>query len=395
MRFEIRALKASEGVIQLAVDAADEATALEQARAQGLAVLSARRRHSLFGGFGDPLRARFPLLLFSQELVALLQAGLSLPETMETMAEKENRPDTRKVLAVVRNRLFEGRSLSQALEELPQVFPPLYIATVRASERTGDLPEALKRYISYQERLDTVRKKAVSASIYPAVLLCVGALVTLFLLGYVVPRFSAIYSETGRSLPFLSRMLLQWGELINKHGVVVVAALAVAIALGITFRTKVRAAASAVAMRVPALGERVLIYHLARFYRTAGMLLRGGTPIVPALTMVSGLLPAEMRERLAGAIQRIRDGVSVSVAMTEAHLTTPVAIRMLRVGENSGEMPEMMERIAVFHDEELARWVDWFTKLFEPLLMTVIGLVIGAIVVLMYLPIFELAGSIQ
>ena len=394
MQFEIRALKANEGLVLLAVDAPDEAAALEQARAQGLAVLSARRRHG-FGGLGKSLSARFPLLLFSQELVALLQAGLSLPETMETMAEKESRPDTRKVLSVVRNRLFEGRSLSQALEDLPQVFPPLYVATVRASERTGDLPEALRRYISYQERLDNVRKKAISASIYPTVLLCVGALVTLFLLGYVVPRFSAIYAETGRDLPFLSRVLLQWGELINKHGAAVVLGLAAAVTLGVTFRSRVRAAASALAMRIPALGQRVLVYHLARFYRTAGMLLRGGTPIVPALTMVSGLLPADMRERLGRAIRRIRDGVNISAAMSEAGLTTPVAIRMLRVGENSGDMPEMMDRIAVFHDEELARWVDWFTKLFEPLLMAFIGLVIGAIVVLMYLPIFELAGSIQ
>jgi general secretion pathway protein F len=394
MQFEIRALKANQGVVLLAIDAPDEAAALEQARLQGVAVLSARRKHG-FTGFGRGLRARFPLLLFSQELVALLQAGLSLPETVDAMAEKETRPETRKVLAVVRNRLYEGRSLSQALEDLPQVFPPLYVATVRASERTGDLPEALKRYIGYQERLDNVRKKAVSASIYPTVLLCVGGLVTLFLLGYVVPRFSAIYTETGRDLPFLSRVLIHWGGLINKHGAAVMLGLAAAIVLGVVFRGKVRALAGSIAMRIPALGERVLVYHLARFYRTAGMLLRGGTPIVPALTMVAGLLPVDVRDRLTRAIQRIRDGVSLSTAMTEAGLTTPVAVRMLRVGENSGDMPEMMDRIAVFHDEELARWVDWFTKLFEPLLMAVIGLVIGAIVVLMYLPIFELAGSIQ
>lgn len=394
MQFEIRALKANQGVVLLAIDAPDEAAALEQARVQGLAVLSARRKHG-FTGFGRGLRARFPLLLFSQELVALLQAGLSLPETVEAMAEKETRPETRKVLSVVRNRLYEGRSLSQALEDLPEVFPPLYVATVRASERTGDLPEALKRYIGYQERLDNVRKKAVSAAIYPTVLLCVGGLVTLFLLGYVVPRFSAIYAETGRDLPFLSRLLIHWGGLINKHGAAVMLGLAAAVVLGTMFRGKVRALAGSIAMRIPALGERVLVYHLARFYRTAGMLLRGGTPIVPALTMVAGLLPVDVRERLARAIQRIRDGVSLSTAMTEAGLTTPVAVRMLRVGENSGDMPEMMDRIAVFHDEELARWVDWFTKLFEPLLMAFIGLIIGAIVVLMYLPIFELAGSIQ
>ncbi len=395
MQFEVRALKANEGLVLLAIDAPDEAAAVEQARAQGVAVLSARRQRALLPGFGPRLRGRFPLLLFSQELVALLRAGLSLPETIDTMAEKEPRPDARKVLAAVRNRLYEGRSLSQALETLPDVFPPLYVATVRASERTGDLPEALNRYIGYQERLDSVRKKAISASIYPLVLLSVGTLVTLFLLGYVVPRFSAIYAETGRDLPFLSRLLLNWGELINRHGVAVVALLLAAAGVGFVLRSRVRRAASTVAMRVPALGERIFIYHLARFYRTTGMLLRGGTPIVTALTMVSGLLPVDLRARLARATQRIRDGSSISAAMTEAGLVTPVATRMLRVGEGSGDMAEMMDRIAIFHDEELARWVDWFTKLFEPLLMAFIGLVIGAIVVLMYLPIFELAGSVQ
>ena len=394
MRFEVRALKPNEGIVSLALDATDEASAVEQARAQGLAVLSARP-HRALAGLARPLTARFPLLLFSQELVALLGAGLSLPETLDTMVEKEGRPETRKVLATLRDRLFEGRSFSQALETFPQIFPALYIATVRASERTGDLPEALGRYISYHERLDIVRKKMVSASIYPAVLLGVGGLVTLFLLGYVVPRFSGIYAQSGRELPFASRVLLEWGDVVNRHGVVVTLAVAGAIVLGITFFVPLRNAAVATLARVPAIGARVLVYHVARFYRTVGMLLRGGTPIVPALTMVAGLLPPELRERLARATQRIREGASISVAMLEGGLTTPVAARMLRVGEKSGDMPEMMERIAIFHDEELARWVDWFTKLFEPLLMALIGVVIGAIVVLMYMPIFELAGSLQ
>jgi general secretion pathway protein F len=394
MRFEIRALKANEGLVSLALEAPDEANAIEQARAQGLAVLSARRRRALIGS-RSRFQTRFPLLLFSQELVALLRAGLSLPETIDTMVEKETRPEARKVLATIRDRLFEGRSFSQALHDMPHVFPPLYVATVRASERTGDLAEALQRYIGYHERLDLVRKKVVSASIYPAVLLAVGALVTLFLLGYVVPRFSAIYAESGRDLPFLSRLLLQWGALVNTHAAALLLTLAVTAGLATAFFARIRAAAGALAMRIPALGARVLVYHLARFYRTVGMLLRGGTPIVPALTMVAGLLPPDVRDRLVRATQRIRDGVSISVAMGDAGLTTPVAARMLRVGENSGDMAEMMDRIAVFHDEELARWVDWFTKLFEPLLMAVIGLVIGVIVVLMYLPIFELAGSIS
>ena len=334
-------------------------------------------------------------MLFSQELVALLQAGLSLPETLETMVEKEGRSETRAVLAQVRDKLFEGRSFSQALEAFAHVFPPLYVATVRASERTGDLPEALRRFIAYQERIEYVRKRVISASIYPVVLLAVGGLVTMFLLGYVVPRFSGIYADSGRNLPWMSRLLLEWGELVNRHGVLLLVIVAGAVGIIVASRAYLVAALMAALSRVPALGARILVYHLARTYRTLGMLLRGGIPVAGALTMVVGLLPLDMRDRLAGAARRIREGISISNAMNDAGLTTPVASRMLRVGEKSGDMAEMMERIAVFHDEELARWVDWFTKLFEPLLMVLIGVIIGVIVVLLYLPIFDLAGSLQ
>jgi general secretion pathway protein F len=137
------------------------------------------------------------------------------------------------------------------------------------------------------------------------------------------------------------------------------------------------------------------VYQLTRFYRTLGMLLTGGISVVPALGMVAGLLDPDLRARLDTATRMVREGRSMSVAMESAGLTTSVALRLLRVGERSGQMGEMMERIATFHDEEMARWVDWFTKTFEPLLMAIIGVVIGGIVVLMYLPIFELAGSVQ
>lgn len=394
MQYEIRALRGAEGLVTVSLEAPDEPSALEQARAQGLAVLSARPRRAL-RRFTSPFAARFPLLLFSQELVALLSAGLSLPEVVETLGEKEARPEFRRVFGGLGRALYEGRSFSQALEDFPQTFPSLYVATVRAAERTGNVTEALGRYIAYHERLDAVRRKVVSASVYPLVLLGVGGLVVLFLLGYVVPRFAGVYEEVGRDLPALSRLLIEWGRLINANGgtlVILLLAAGVAATLGFAHLKRL---AGRLAQRIPTLGERLRVYHLARFYRTLGMLLRGGTPLVTALGMVSGLMPAALRPRLAEATQRIREGASISAAMEGAALVTPVALRLLRVGERSGEMAEMMDRIAVFHDEELARWIDLVMKLFEPLLMAAIGVVIGAIVVLMYLPIFELAGSLQ
>jgi len=137
------------------------------------------------------------------------------------------------------------------------------------------------------------------------------------------------------------------------------------------------------------------IYQLARFYRTTGMLLRGGMPLVAALEAGAELLHPVLRTRLAAASRAVSEGRSLSQSMDAHGLATPVALRMLAVGEKSGGMGEMFERIAGFHDEELARWVDWFTRLFEPLLMAAIGLVIGAVVILMYMPIFELAGNLQ
>jgi general secretion pathway protein F len=394
MQFEIRALKGAEGLVTVALEAPDEVSALEQARAQGLAVLSARPRRA-FATLASPFATRFPLLLFSQELVALLSAGLSLPEVVETFAEKEARPEFRRIFAALRESLYEGRSFSQALERFPETFPSLFVATVRAAERTGDVAEALGRYIAYHERLDAVRRKVISASVYPVVLLGVGGLVVLFLLGYVVPRFAGVYEEIGRELPWLSQLLLEWGRLINANGAmlaVVFVAAAIAATLGFA---RLKEIVGRLARRIPAIGERLRVYHLARLYRTLGMLLRGGTPVVTALGMVSGLMPAAMRAQLAAATQRIREGASISTAMEAAGLATPVALRLLRVGEKSGEMAEMMDRIAAFHDEELARWIDLVTRLFEPLLMATLGVVIGLIVVLMYLPIFELAGSLQ
>ena len=294
-------------------------------------------------------------------------------------------------------RLKEGQSLSAALEAFPEAFPDLYVATVRASERTGSLSEALGRYVTYQTQLDGVKKHLVSASIYPAILVIVGGLVCLFLLGYVVPRFSHIYEDIGGDLPWLTQVLMAWGGFVERRGGLLLGLLAGgATALVLWLRQpSTRQWLSRQVTRIPAVGERVRVYQLTRFYRTVGMLLAGGTPITQALGQVSGLLSAGLRQRLDLAQRSIREGLSISVSLDGQGLTTPVALRMLRVGERTGQMGEMMERIAAFHEEELARWVERFTKVFEPLLMALIGVVIGGIVVLMYFPIFELAGSMH
>jgi general secretion pathway protein F len=396
MQFELQILHKTDGVTRLSLEATDPSDATRQAEARGLSVLSVRRQAAWRLGVLRT-RTRFALTLFSQELLALLDAGLSLVECLETLADKEQQPDIKQTLQRVNAQLYEGHPLSRALQQFPGYFPPLYIATVRASEKTGDLSTALGRFVAYQEQMDVVRKKIISASIYPVILLVAGLLVTLFLIGYVVPKFSMVYDQMGRNLPLFSRLLMDLGHSLRDHSLIIfLLTSALFAALGYAgSRPALRQKFVQRLWQIPALGERMKTYQLARFYRTLGMLLQGGTPIVTALHMTADLLPGSLRPRLEEAALAIREGLSISKAMERHDLTTAVATRLLVVGERTGRMGEMMDRIASFHDEEMARWVEWFTKLFEPLLMAVIGIVIGAIVVLMYFPIFELAGSIQ
>lgn len=380
-------------IVWLDVDAPNLDSLKMQMQSQGMGVLAVQaEKMAIFKS-----REHFPLALFSQELLSLLRAGLSIVEAIETLAQKEARPYAKKTLDQVISLLYQGRTFSAAMQQMPQAFPPLYIATVSASERSGDLTEALTRYIAYHNQIDVIRKKVVSASIYPMLLLAVGGLVTLFLMGYVVPKFSVVYENAGTNLPWMSQILLEWGKLIGAHTTEVFGGIIALIAAAIyaLMRPEIRGFLTAQFWKIPALGDRLHVFQLARFYRTSGMLLRGGIPAVSALGMVTGLLDPAVAKQLAQAIKQIGEGITMSEAMEQNGLTTPVAARMLRVGERSGQMGEMMERIAAFYDEEIARWVEWVTRLFEPLLMLFIGVVIGLIVILMYMPVFDLAGSIQ
>jgi len=396
MRYQLKAIGPDGRVESLNFQAPDEASAVQQLEGQGYTVLSVKARSELFALWRG-VRTRFPVALFSQELLVLLNAGLPLVEAIETLAEKEKRDDFRTLLGGIAGILRQGRPLSAALEQFPHAFAALYVATVRAAEKTSDLSPALSRYIAYEQQLEAIRKRVMNASIYPVLLIGVGSLVSLFLLFYVVPRFSRVYEERSADLPIFSKALLAWGQAVEGHGLLVFAALlGLAVAAAYALRLpRARAAAGDALWRLPAIGERLKVYQLARFYRTTGMLLRGGMPLVAALQMGAELLHPVLRERLAAASRAISEGHAVSRSMDGNGLATPVALRMLSVGEQSGNMGEMMDRIAAFHDEEISRWVDWFTRLFEPLLMAAIGLVIGAIVILMYMPIFELAGSLQ
>lgn len=394
MEYVIKALQPGRGLTRLTLDAADATDAARRAEALGCTVLSVSQNSF---GFGAGRRKDFPLLLFAQELLALLRSGISILEAVEALREKEARPAVRGVLDGIHDALRQGKTLSSALEESAATFPALFIAAIRASERTSSLDEALSRYAAYATQLDGLRSRLLSAALYPVLLMVVGGLVILFLMGYVVPRFAHIYQDFGGELPFVSRMLLEWGGFVeNAWPLLLAAGAGAATALASPRGRAVLARlAERLAWRIPALGERLRVFQLARLYRTLGMLLRGGIPSPQSMKMVSGLLSASLAAALERARIRVTEGIPLSVAFEHEGLSTPVSLRMLRVGERAGNMGEMLERAAGFHDEEMARWADWATRLFGPALMLLMGLVIGVIVVFMYLPIFQLAESIR
>ncbi|HEY0585131.1 MAG TPA: type II secretion system F family protein [Pseudoduganella sp.] len=392
MQFDVRTLSQDMAVGQMVVDGRDEADARRQVEARGLFVSAITPRSA---GLRAGQTKALSLVLFSQELLALLNAGLGVVEALEALLEKESAPATRGVLERLLAGLREGQRFSTVLADQPQLFPPLYVGIVKAAEGTSDLPRSLERFIDYQQRVDLVRAKLVSAAIYPCILLLVGGGVSLFLIAYVVPRFAEVYQGAGRNLPWMSQLMLNWGQFAAAHTVPLVAGIAALIG-GAVFgvRHLVRSGGMArLLARLPGVGERVKIYELSRLYLTLGMLSEGGITILNAVDTVQAMVSANVKQGLQGARAMIEAGLPLSSAFEANGLTTPISLRMLRVGERTGEMGAMLTQSAAFYDGEIGRWIDRFTRTFEPLLMAGIGLVVGAIVVLLYMPIFDLAGE--
>jgi general secretion pathway protein F len=391
MQYDVRALTPEADLAQLSIDALDEADARRQVEARGLFVSAIRRRG------GARARGGISLVLFSQELLALLSAGLGVVEALEALLEKEANPLLANVLARLLAGLRDGKRFSSVLAEQADRFPPLYIGIVKSAEGTSDLPRALSRYIDYQQRIDAVRSKIVSAAIYPMILLMVGGGVSVFLITYVVPRFAEVYQGAGRNLPFMSRLLLSWGQFAANHTAWLLAGVGALVALVVLGARHVlaRGGIGGVLARLPGFGERVRIYELSRLYLTLGMLTEGGIPIVHAIDTVQAMVSPAVRSGLQQARLAVESGLPLSSAFAANGLTTPISLRMLRVGERTGDMGPMLTQSAAFYDGEISRWIDRFTRTFEPLLMAAIGLVVGAIVVLLYMPIFDLAGDMS
>lgn len=342
------------------------------------------------------IRVAYSTTVFLQEALTLLLAGLNVVEALEALERKEANAGFRQVLGRMLSSLREGASFSQTLTREGNLFPPVLIAGVAASETTGGLAETIERYLTYEAKVNQIKRKVSASAIYPLLLLGVGGSVILFLIAYVLPKFSVILEGSGREAGGATRLLLQCGELIQQHPLgfgAILLALAGALAWLILSEQGRRLALTHIA-RLPLLAEIFLTMGLSRFYRTLALLLDSGIPLLQSMEMARGIVNPVQSAELAQAMERLRSGQMLSEALVGTSLIPPIAESLLRVGERSGSLAEMSGKLANFLDIALDRKVDTFSRLFEPLLMLAIGLVIGMIVLMMYSPIFDLVGSV-
>jgi general secretion pathway protein F len=394
-------VRTAQGLVQtLEMSALDAVDARARAAGDGFQVLGCVPRNRPTAALAQaPTAARLGIEVadFAFDLSSLMAAGLSVVESLRTLASNEATSNKREAILDIVEGIHEGLPLSAALQRQPGRFPALLVATVSASEQTGDLSVALRRYAEHRLTIRALKEKVVGAAVYPALLLAVGLVVVMFLLTVVVPKFAVLLEGTRQELPWTSQLLMSWGRFAASHAwPISMAGLAVLVVLVAGARQVMRSEAKATWVdAVPLVGATIRQFRHAQLYRTTGMLVRGGVAAPRALQLGATLLGDADRKRLDQAIRSVHEGRSLSHALEEAKLADPVATSMLAVAERTGALADILERIAQFHESRLQRSVEMTSRLFEPLLMIVIGLVVGAIVVLMYLPIFDLASSLQ
>jgi len=366
---------------------------------QGFSVFSilSRSLHEGISSSGRRISGR-RFLTFNQEMLVLIRSGLPIMQVLDTLLERMEGGGFRNALRDIREELRGGSQLSEAFEKFPQFFPYLYIAAIKAGERTGDLPLTLERYIAYLKRVEAVRSKVKEASFYPALLGIVTTSVLSFLILWVVPRFSQIYADSNTQLPWVTRVLIAVsGGIVKMLPLIIV----VVVGLVLLFRLWARSERGRLIvdrflLRVPFFGGLQLEYALSGFCRTLATVLQSGIPAVTALQMSRGTLNNRFLEgKMLVVTRKVEEGGEFSRALEETAIFPLLALRMIGAGEKTGALPEMLLEVSSFYESEVEQRLDRLTSLIEPLMMLVMGLLIGTVVVAMYIPIFQLAGTVR
>ena len=400
--FLYRAAQGDGTIFEGRLEGEDERVIRAQLEGRGLFVFKLRRRGSLeilnSAPWSRGTVSRQEFLIFNQEFLALVKAGLPILKSWDLLIARTHLSGFQSTLRAVHQSIQDGASLSDAMANHPDQFPELYIASIRAGEQVGSLPEVLQRYIVYLKLIIGLRQKITKAMAYPAFLVIIGVCVVGFLLTYVLPTFATIYGDSGSQLPGPTRALIALVQHIQSYFLIIVGAV---IALAIGFRYWYRSPAGRAfwdrhILRFPIIGDLLVKHHTIQFSRTLATVIAGGTPLIDALKIVRrAVTNRSLSAGLATAIEQVQEGAVLATALEKSNVLPRMALEMIAVGEETGSLETMLRDVAEFHEAELDQRLSQVTTWIEPALMLIMGLIVAVVVIIMYLPIFQAAGTVQ
>ena len=386
-------------VMERSFVASDEAALRAELEQGGLYLFSIRR------GIGVKelgLRTRHVpneiLMLFGQELAALLKAGLPLLQSLDVMLERQKHPVFLKSLRTVREKVKGGTALSEAFKAEGVLYPPIFSASLVAGERSGSLETVLRRFVQYLRLNQALRKKAIAASIYPIVLMTLMSVVIMVLLTKVIPEFQGFYEGLGAELPFATRMLLAFAEAIRAR-LLVIAVIFVAGVASLVWWLRQPGSSLVVdrlLLRIPYIGRLMRMYATSQLARTLSTLLAGGLPLLNALEVAAASIGNRaMAAAVGAATPQIREGKSLTAALESTRMLENLALEMVKVGEQTGALGEMLNAVAEFYDEELDTRIATVLQLVEPIMLVLMALIVAAMLLAFYLPLFQVFSVIR
>ena len=344
-------------------------------------------------------RGRIPVqefLVFNQELAALLRAGLPLLQAIDLMLERMKPGTFRSVLTEVRDKVKSGTDLSEAFAEFGDLFPRLYPSSLKAGEKSGDLELVIRRFIRYMKLVLDARRRVFSALTYPVVLVVLSMVMIAVMTIYVVPRFMGFFTELDAELPMITQIVLGISTFMSRNWVLMLIGLIVA-AVGLRSwgRTEPgRLAIDHVKLRIPFLGGVLHRFALAEFCRSLATLLSGGIPLVPSFEIgIASVGNAYVRSKIAPTIQMVREGKPFYAALETSEIFTDMSIDMVKVGEATGSLDEMLNSVSDFLDEQIETRMQRLLSLIEPIMLVFMGLIIAILLISIYLPMYSMLGS--
>jgi type IV pilus assembly protein PilC len=369
---------------------------------KGLYVLAIQRAGRLaVGSIALPTRNKIKtreFLVFNQELATLLKAGMPLVQSLDILRRRITNPVFKSVVDDVHERVRAGSSLSEAFEAHGSLFPGVYTASLMAGEKSGNLEQVIRRYVAYVKVVESVRRKTLSALVYPCVLLALSLIVVSILVLKVVPQFAGYYNQFGAELPLSTRIIVSISAFATTYfGLMVVGA----VGLGVTIWLWLKRAGNRVrfdrwTLSLPAVGPVARKFATSQSSRTLATLLGGGIPLVNAIDVAARSITNQyMARELLTASQQVREGRALAAAMTDSGAFPDVALKMVEVGEQTGALQEMLNSLADFYDEEIETNLDRFVTLVEPILLIIMGIVIAGLLLALYMPLFNLSNVIR